>query len=338
MRVTRSLIEIYSSVRIDGITYLARSLEHKFNTPKHNALRVAGGIWLLGFTIGIPIIGFGVLAWMFRTGRENDPRWRTAFGFLSDGYKRKFFWWEAAVLVRKLALLLVAVVLSPDDGFLQAFSAVCVLAVSMVVQAWAQPYETTMINVLDMTAMAAVFATRLGAILYDHFDPFEPGLNPKCVASPFDIDLACKGGRIKLGTANGFVLIGIQVLLVLLFAVVMAKEKIYELFFAPKKLKKMKKCWRKCVKRCSCGEKGASRKEKKKKQLDDSDAEREGRDAIEGEGADPTVKARAAATAVVEEHPDRGIGGSAVRGVGQHRPSAFVRNNPLATHSESRSV
>ena len=232
------------------------------------------------------------------------------------------------MLVRKLALLLVAVVLSPDDGFLQAFSAVCVLAVSMVVQAWAQPYETTMINVLDMTAMAAVFATRLGAILYDHFDPFEPGL-PKCVGSPFDLDLACKEGRLSLGVANGFVLIGIQVLLVLLFAVVMAKEKIYELFFAPKKLKKMKKCWRKCVGKCG----GSSEKKKKKtKKI-------EIKSASEEDGSDETGASSSSAS-TDDSDPDSGPeeqteANREASGMAKHRsPSAFIHSNPLSTHAE----
>jgi hypothetical protein len=195
----------------------------------------------------------------------------------------------------------------------------------MVVQAWAQPYETTMINVLDMTAMAAVFATRLGAILYDHFDPYEPGL-PVCAEERVVVDLGCKGGRLKLGLANGFVLIGIQVLLVLLFAVVMAKEKLYELFFAPKKMKKMKKCWRKCVGKCG----GRSKKTKTKKiEIKSVSAEH---------GSDETgASSESSATGTDDSDADSGPEEhSAVgRAAAKHRsPSAFVYNNPISTHAE----
>ena len=168
MRVTRALLEVFSVVRINGDTYLTRSVDLQANTPEHNVVRVIAGLWLIGFTVGVPVVSFGTLIWLHRTGRENDPRYRTAIGFLNDGYKRKFFWWEAVVLLRKLCLLLVADVISPDDGFLQSFLAVAVLSVSMVIQAWAQPYQSITINVLDMAAMAAVYATRLGAILFSH--------------------------------------------------------------------------------------------------------------------------------------------------------------------------
>jgi hypothetical protein len=242
MRVTRSLIEVFSIYHIDGVPYLARALEHRAYTSVHNAVQLASVVWLVGFTLGMPIIGFGTLAWMYRTGRENDPRWRTAFGFLNDGYRHEYYWWEAAVLARKLLILLVAVVLSPDDGFLQAFAAVCVLAVAMILQAWVQPYEATIVNVVDMAAMAAVFATRLGAILFAHFDPWEQGLN-KCRTSTWDpIDLGCKAGRVWLGNMNGFVLLGIQGILIALFAAALGREKIADVCSA-KHQRKFKIKW-----------------------------------------------------------------------------------------------
>ena len=229
MRVTRSLIEVYSVQQIDDTPYLARSLDKRANTPIHINFQIAAAFWLVGFTIGMPIIGFSVVTWMFRTGRENDPRWRTAFGFLNDGYKREYYWWEGAVLLRKLALLLVAVVLSPNDGFLQAFSAVCVLSIAMGVQTFVQPYESTLINILDMTAMAAVYSTRLGAILFSHFDPKEKNLE-ECRGGMLGLgwDLNCKDGRDALGAVIGYLLISIQAVLVTLFVAAMFTEKISE--------------------------------------------------------------------------------------------------------------
>ena len=234
MRVTRSLINVWSVVKINGVGYLSQSLDLKSNTAEHITAQVLSAFFIAGFSLGAPLLGFGLLAWLFRTGRENDPRWRTAIGFLNDGYRREYFWWEAAVLARKLLLLLVAVVLSPDDGFLQAFLAICVLSVAMVLQAWIQPYESILINVLDLAAMGAVYISRLGAILYSHFDPFEPNLQTDC-----DAYTDCRGNREALATAIGFVLIGMQVVLVLGFGGALLKEKLAETKLA-------QKLWRRC--------------------------------------------------------------------------------------------
>ena len=94
MRVTRSLIEIFAMTTINGKRFLTRSLADAAYTQNHKIAMALGTVSLVLFTVGMPIIGFGVVTWMHRTGRHNDPRWRTAFGFLSDGYKRKYFWWE----------------------------------------------------------------------------------------------------------------------------------------------------------------------------------------------------------------------------------------------------
>jgi hypothetical protein len=180
-------------------------------------MQTLAGIWLALFGVGMPIIGFSCLFWMNRTGRLNDPRWRTAFGFLNDGYKPRYYWWEAVVLVRKLLILLVAVVLSPDDGFVQAFGAVVILAFAMILQAWVQPYEYVVVNMLDEIAMLAIFSTRLGAILYNHFDPFEPAIRGVDCRDTFVFDLKCQDGRMKLGGIIAYTLITAQVLLVVLF-------------------------------------------------------------------------------------------------------------------------
>ena len=119
MRVTRSLLEIFSTVSINGKRYLAKALNLEAESNEHIGLKIAAAFFVVGFTVTMPIIGFGALTWMHRTGRGNDPRWRTAIGFLCDGYKREYFWWEAVVLLRKLTILLVAEIIAPDDGFLQ---------------------------------------------------------------------------------------------------------------------------------------------------------------------------------------------------------------------------
>ena len=55
MRVTRSLLEVYSLTRIDGQRYVTRSLEDKWDSPQHMQFMVGAGFAIVLFTILMPI-------------------------------------------------------------------------------------------------------------------------------------------------------------------------------------------------------------------------------------------------------------------------------------------
>jgi hypothetical protein len=225
MRVTRSLIEVFAMTTINGAQYLTRSLADEAFTRIHYVAMTFSVVWVIGFTVGMPAVGFGVLIWMNRTGRQNDPRWRTAFGFLSDGYKTKYYWWEGVVLLRKLVLLLLAIVWG-NDSFLQAFAAVFVLSFAMLLQAQFQPYESLAINVLDLAAMAAVYLTRLAAILFHHLNPKERALKEECEHA-FQTD--CRPNRVAIAKGIAAVVIGVHALLILAFAFALANQRAVEM-------------------------------------------------------------------------------------------------------------
>ena len=222
--VTRGLIDVFSVRRIHGESYIAASLDERAFTASHTALLVLAGFWLVGFTIGAPLAGFGALVWGHRTGRSRDPRFRTAIGFLSGGYKREYFWWEAMVLARKLVLLAVAA-FSVDDGFLQSFLVVAVLSVAIALQLAINPYVMTSVNLLDTLGLITIFVTRLGAILFNHYDPDEPGL-PGCRGT---FDLACEASRRTLASAIGYSLVVLQIVFLVLFIIVLVKQRAGEL-------------------------------------------------------------------------------------------------------------
>ena len=222
--VTRGLIDVFSVRRIHGESYIAGSLTERAYTPSHTALLILAGVWLVGFTVGAPLVGFGALVWGHKTGRSRDPRFRTAIGFLSGGYKREFFWWEAMVLARKLVLLAVAA-FSVDDGFLQSFLVVAVLSVAIALQLAFNPYEIESVNLLDTLGLVTIFVTRLGAILFNHYDPDEPGL----VGCRGAFDLACEASRRTLASAIAYALVVLQIAFLLLFIAVLVKQRAGEL-------------------------------------------------------------------------------------------------------------
>ena len=228
-RITRSLIEVFTVTTINGKAYIAAAMENEaYTTSAHQLTMAFAALWIVLFTIGAPLVGFGLLIAQHSTGREADPRWRTAIGFLSDGYKRKFYWWEGVVLLRKLALLFVAAA-SANNGFLQSFLAVIILGVAIVLQFIVQPYEFALINVLDGVAMMTIYATRLGAMLYAFYDPDEVPAKRACAGN---FDLGCRATRIALGGCVSYILIALQIGFILLFAVTLLKEKAEEILRA----------------------------------------------------------------------------------------------------------
>ena len=70
MRVTRSLIEVFAMTTINGAQYLTRSLADEAFTRLHYITMTCSFVWVIAFTVGMPTVGFGVLVWMNRTGRQ----------------------------------------------------------------------------------------------------------------------------------------------------------------------------------------------------------------------------------------------------------------------------
>jgi hypothetical protein len=97
------------------------------------------------FAIGIPV--YAVLrirrARLAGTLQSLDNRIR--FSFLCRGYKSQYAYWEAIVVVRKLAVVLLQAVMT-QDIHAQALCVQIVLCVALLVHVWYEPFEMRMVN------------------------------------------------------------------------------------------------------------------------------------------------------------------------------------------------
>eukprot|EP00741_Cyanophora_paradoxa_P020064 tig00021222_g19365.t1 len=145
-------------------------------TTEHLAWAVALGFpSVSAVCLGVPVAGLLVL--VQNRGRLADPRFRAMFGFLyrtrealpvplSRGYTRRFFFWEAIVIFRKLLVVFVSVYFS-GRSMTQALLGLLVLLVVALSEALAMPFERAFLNYVDVAAVStAAFTVYAGLFFY----------------------------------------------------------------------------------------------------------------------------------------------------------------------------
>ena len=100
---------------------------------------------------------------------------RMRLGFLFAGYSTDrsgvVVAWEAVVMVRKLTVALAASAVS--DPYLQILVALLILVLSGFATAYVQPYEITMLNLLDIGGLLVLIVTQILSIVYFYAESVE---------------------------------------------------------------------------------------------------------------------------------------------------------------------
>jgi hypothetical protein len=124
-----------------------------------------GSLAIIFFVIGIPAGNAFVLYRRRHKLARTDTRIR--FGFLYASYRLDTFFWDSVVLLRKLAIAVVAVFLRPAGAGLQAFAAQIAAFCALSVQLLVQPYANARVNALDAYSLGTQLATfTLSILLY----------------------------------------------------------------------------------------------------------------------------------------------------------------------------
>ena len=132
---------------------------------------------------------------------------RERFGLLVAGYdtERGAFvmaWEPLVVMLRKLFITLAGSL--PRDPYIQITIALVILIGSMVMQALVQPYESKLLNILDVISLFVLVITQCLSILYLYLDS-----KPKDEPLPYRLDRGTVeiGMTITLFAANIFVIV-----------------------------------------------------------------------------------------------------------------------------------
>ena len=152
---------------------LVGSLDTLCYTPEHNK-------WIFG--LAVPVLVFIILAWPvialrklnnLRTTKENGLRnveVMSTLGFLYDGFRMDYWYWELVVLIRKVSLSVVSVFLaisSSTDAALyrQGMAALLIMGTSLCVHLSSYPYENLDINRLEGLGLTVSALTLYGGML-----------------------------------------------------------------------------------------------------------------------------------------------------------------------------
>ena len=149
---------------IDGQQFLEVDLSVRCADGAHISGMVAAAVLALLLNVLFPL----ALIVTLRRNRAHldSPTMQRRYGFLYMGYStaRGLYWWEAVVLLRKFAVLMVASSIS--DPFYQSLLGVSVIVTFFVVQVNYQPYEDRTLNRLEMMVMACLCFTQVVSLAY----------------------------------------------------------------------------------------------------------------------------------------------------------------------------
>jgi len=159
--LTSSVLSLFACRSLDTGNWLQEDLSLHCWQGRHLFFVLALGlpslvIWVLGFPLAFVSLLVGA-------ARET-PVSKMRYGFLYSGYKVHFFFWEALVILRKVAVKAVSVVLSHSEPMQRVMAANTVIVSMLALQLNYQPYESARINRIETLSMVANFLTlTLGA-------------------------------------------------------------------------------------------------------------------------------------------------------------------------------
>jgi hypothetical protein len=111
-------------------------------------------VCLVVYVIGIPLYFFFYTRKMRDRRMLTDPEVMGSMGWMYCRYKAKYCWWETFVLLRRLLLCLCLVFLqsNPDK---QTAAALFSLIFCMIGQFWANPFNSPIMNILDILSLTS---------------------------------------------------------------------------------------------------------------------------------------------------------------------------------------
>ena len=160
---TSSMLKCRPEV-VNGDRMLEADLSVVCYTASHITGIVTAVLVSLLYNLGFPLF----ILWILRRHRKelHTPRISSRFGFLYQGYSmsRGVYWWEAVVMVRKLAIIMAGSLI--DDPWYQIICGISILVVSLVLQVKLAPHDRSLFNRLEAAILSVLCLTQLISLVY----------------------------------------------------------------------------------------------------------------------------------------------------------------------------
>lgn len=163
-----TIVDTFSCIDVGSDSFLIADMKVSCKSAEHRRNQAVAGVFLVLYGVGLPALAGAML---YRNRKMlHLPDVRRRYSFLFKGYTTKYYWFEIAVQMRKVAVILVASLFS-QSSIAQAYAGTWVVAASLVVVMHARPYSEPFLYQLDVVALAVVWSTlQLGLFFADDDD------------------------------------------------------------------------------------------------------------------------------------------------------------------------
>ena len=153
-----TIICIYSCLKIDNEYRVYNDLEVECWSTEHinySFIIAVPSILIWGF--GIPFFSWLVLA---RNKHQLDLiEIREKYGFLYNGYKKQYYYWESVNMYRKITVIFISVFLKIAGVITQALVIFLVLIVFLILNIKLLPFAFRALNDMEMLSMITSMLT-----------------------------------------------------------------------------------------------------------------------------------------------------------------------------------
>ena len=154
-------------------------------------------------TPSLIIWGFGIplIAWITLSRNKSDLELidlREKYGFLYNGYKKSFYFWESVIMYRKIMIIFISVFLSEFGTITQALVVFLVLIIFLILNIKLKPFAFDVLNDMEMLSIITSILT-VYCGLYFLSD------NPE-VYNSSDSRLSSADNGLRLSKATKFIL------------------------------------------------------------------------------------------------------------------------------------
>lgn len=165
--VSRAMLMPFSLIgaEVYGTSWVETDLSVSTSSSEYAIATILCVTGTVVYVIGVPATA---LAFLVRSkDRLYETRWAQVYGFLVDGYddRRGLYWWEITVLTRKI--LVTASLAFIQTPFLQLWTSVVVVVLSLVIHLHVKPYVNSALNNYESAALFSLVVLQLCTLAYE---------------------------------------------------------------------------------------------------------------------------------------------------------------------------
>ena len=109
------------------------------------------------YGFGIPLLS-GILLSRYRNNLE-DIAIRERYGFLFNGYKKRFYYWEVVSMYSKIVIIIIIVFMKSIGAITQSLIIFLFVIIFIVVNLIYMPYAYKILNVMEVLSLLTLMTT-----------------------------------------------------------------------------------------------------------------------------------------------------------------------------------